>query len=693
VCLMQLSYRKSSNGSEIQNYLVDTLALREHLGKFLQPTFADPDVVKVMHGADSDIPWLQRDFGLYIVNLFDTGRAARALQLPSAGYAFLLQKYAGVVADKSFQLADWRQRPLPPQMQHYAIQDTYYLLDIYDRLKWDLYRKGGEDLIRDVLDASKFVCSIRYAVDPFNPDGYKVLLSRRGSRRRSELNDLQERVLMRLWEWRDRMARQYDESGAYVCSNKALHRIALAGQTTVSLRALQSLFHPLPPLILKHSQEVIDLIRHEVNQEKQKQDELPRGEDTPVDDEDEEDEEIANSQRQQQPVGAPSSAFFKPEKDLLRRGMTSPVLGTEALYKQAGWMTPEQKDKGMIVDVTTTSTDEDDPSLQGSEKPKRLLSVHASNKNYCSSRGSSSTKGNRSVDGMATVRAAREHSQSPVSRSIEEEVEAAKQSSAQIRISLTQKDALPAVLGLVTQTVDVDDDDTAGDGGEEGGAGGGTTSASDEEDFPVPRSMREIYKISNRNRRNKKTGSPTPERGVTPTSEKEREELAAAEALMRDRGVLATAYFDESGNSPGKRQRTKNLSGRESEESIPPESHVSAASREEDLAVIRSVGWMQGTSGEGSFGGSSGVTGQHQHQNPPAFDYSTVGAIGAMGTSQGQNPFFAGAAAAGGSTATQAFSKPEQQRTNRGSARGGRQNRRRERPEKKDGKSTSYRRR
>lgn len=31
-------------------------------------------IVQVLHGADSDIAWLQRDFGLYIVNLFDTGQ-------------------------------------------------------------------------------------------------------------------------------------------------------------------------------------------------------------------------------------------------------------------------------------------------------------------------------------------------------------------------------------------------------------------------------------------------------------------------------------------------------------------------------------------------------------------------------------------------------------------------------------------
>ena len=40
----------------------------------------DPAIVKVLHGANMDIHWLQRDLGLYVVNLFDTGQAARALQ-------------------------------------------------------------------------------------------------------------------------------------------------------------------------------------------------------------------------------------------------------------------------------------------------------------------------------------------------------------------------------------------------------------------------------------------------------------------------------------------------------------------------------------------------------------------------------------------------------------------------------------
>jgi exosome complex exonuclease RRP6 len=64
----------------------------------------------VFHGADSDIVWLQRDFGIYVVNMYDTGQAARVLNETSFSLAHLLDKYCGVKADKQYQMADWRKR-------------------------------------------------------------------------------------------------------------------------------------------------------------------------------------------------------------------------------------------------------------------------------------------------------------------------------------------------------------------------------------------------------------------------------------------------------------------------------------------------------------------------------------------------------------------------------------------------------
>lgn len=115
-----------------------------------------------MHGANHDVEWLQRDFSVYVVNLFDTGQvrllpasprtarsprpppsqAARLLTYPSFSLAYLLEHHCGVHPDKSNQRADWRIRPLPPDMLKYAREDTHYLLYVYDLLRAELHAKG-----------------------------------------------------------------------------------------------------------------------------------------------------------------------------------------------------------------------------------------------------------------------------------------------------------------------------------------------------------------------------------------------------------------------------------------------------------------------------------------------------------------------------------------------------------------------
>ena len=73
-------------------------------------TTAPPPFPKVMHGADWDVLWLQRDCGVYVVNLFDTCVASHTLGLTRHSLAHLLAHYCGVEADKQYQLADWRVR-------------------------------------------------------------------------------------------------------------------------------------------------------------------------------------------------------------------------------------------------------------------------------------------------------------------------------------------------------------------------------------------------------------------------------------------------------------------------------------------------------------------------------------------------------------------------------------------------------
>lgn len=58
------------------DYLVDALALHDQL-HLLRPVMADPAVLKVLHGGANDIAWLQRDAHVYLVNVFDTEKAAQ----------------------------------------------------------------------------------------------------------------------------------------------------------------------------------------------------------------------------------------------------------------------------------------------------------------------------------------------------------------------------------------------------------------------------------------------------------------------------------------------------------------------------------------------------------------------------------------------------------------------------------------
>ncbi|KAK0154863.1 Exosome component 10 [Merluccius polli] len=148
-CLMQISTRE-------QDYIIDTLELRSEL-YLLNEVFTDPDIVKVFHGADSDVEWLQKDLGLYVVNMFDTHQASRALNHARHSLDHLLKQFCSVESDKRFQLADWRIRPLPEEMFEYARADTHYLLYIYDCLRGELldFNHGQPGLLQSIWNKSK----------------------------------------------------------------------------------------------------------------------------------------------------------------------------------------------------------------------------------------------------------------------------------------------------------------------------------------------------------------------------------------------------------------------------------------------------------------------------------------------------------------------------------------------------------
>ncbi|MQL94636.1 hypothetical protein Taro_027285 [Colocasia esculenta] len=304
-CLMQISTRT-------EDFIVDTLKLRVHVGPHLREVFKDPFKKKVMHGSDRDILWLQRDFGIYVCNLFDTGQASRILQLERNSLEFLLHNFCDVTANKEYQHADWRLRPLPDDMLKYAREDTHYLLYIYDVMKRMLLSESSKTELGDSLLGEVCPCVIYIfflslgeilymrkiislcffssvvktseVICEFDSHSLGLLVYKRSydvcmllyekelltetsylriyGLNEADFNPQQLAVVAGLCEWRDNVARLEDESTGYVLPNRTL--LEIARQMPLTSGMLKRLVKSKHPYIERHLGSVVAIIRSSI---------------------------------------------------------------------------------------------------------------------------------------------------------------------------------------------------------------------------------------------------------------------------------------------------------------------------------------------------------------------------------------------------------------------------------------------
>ncbi|KAH9080509.1 ribonuclease H-like domain-containing protein [Lactarius deliciosus] len=266
VCLMQISTRD-------EDWILEDL----------NEVFTDPSIVKVLHGADSDVVWLQQDFNLYLVNMFDTFHASKALDFPRHGLAALLEMYCDFSPDKRYQLADWRIRPLPDEMLKYARADTHFLLYVYDNLRNALLdravsrgasptsRVGSpmapDAFVREVLSRSAETALRVYSPDLYDAEGGTGFigwdtLTRRWNKPTLGVDGavtVQREVFRAVHMWRDRVAREEDESTGYVLPNRFMFK--LVEQPPADMAALLHAFPYTPPVVRRRVNELLDVIR------------------------------------------------------------------------------------------------------------------------------------------------------------------------------------------------------------------------------------------------------------------------------------------------------------------------------------------------------------------------------------------------------------------------------------------------
>ena len=207
VCLIQIS-------TPLQDILVDPLSL-DDLSP-LSPIFADPNILKVFHGADYDIRSLYRDFDIEVNSVFDTQIAARFLGIRRTGLARLLKERLGVLVEKKYQKRDWSERPLPAAMLAYAVQDTCHLLPLSRILEKELRVKGRLFCVEEEFE-------LLSKVRPVPPDANPLFLRFKGA---SRLGTRGLAVLESILQLRDDTARRRDLPPFKILGNAPIMEIA-----------------------------------------------------------------------------------------------------------------------------------------------------------------------------------------------------------------------------------------------------------------------------------------------------------------------------------------------------------------------------------------------------------------------------------------------------------------------------------
>jgi len=223
VCLIQLT-----SGQSVM--MIDPLAIPDLSP--LKPVFANPDIRKILHGADYDIRSFYRDFHIKINHLFDTQLASRFLGAVETGLDAVLTRRFNVALEKKYQKKDWSRRPLPSEMLEYAARDVLYLIPLAKALEEELKQK---DRLFWVEEENRMLSGVRSNSDHDAP----LYLNFKGAGR---LSPRELGILESLLQFRRAVAASKDRPLFKVLGNTTLLSIVQnQPQTTQDLAKVQPL--------------------------------------------------------------------------------------------------------------------------------------------------------------------------------------------------------------------------------------------------------------------------------------------------------------------------------------------------------------------------------------------------------------------------------------------------------------------
>lgn len=197
-----------------QCYLIDPLRITDMtpFKELLEAT----EVVKVLHGCQSDLELFADHMQACPVSLFDTQVAASFTGFGHlVSYKKLLFNALDVELEKSATMSDWLQRPLSDEQLQYAAEDVLYLEPLRQLLTSQLQALGRTEWFEEEMARlCRFSEERRYS-----HNNYRQHKSAR------KFRDIRLLYFKLLYQWREDTAQHQNQPRQWIISDKLLFRL------------------------------------------------------------------------------------------------------------------------------------------------------------------------------------------------------------------------------------------------------------------------------------------------------------------------------------------------------------------------------------------------------------------------------------------------------------------------------------
>lgn len=207
LCLIQTT-------STIGHFIIDPLKLAD-IDPFLQ-LIEHPGILKITHAGENDYRLLNNLYGILPSNLFDAQIAAAftGYKYPTS-FQKLVEGELKKILKKGYSVTDWERRPIQVAQLSYALEDVIFLPDLWRTLSQKLEKSGRLEWAQE--EFAKLESADYYARDP-HQEALQSNMMR-------SLNEREQVFLLRIYEWRRKLAEKRNHSKEMVLSSKLIPMI------------------------------------------------------------------------------------------------------------------------------------------------------------------------------------------------------------------------------------------------------------------------------------------------------------------------------------------------------------------------------------------------------------------------------------------------------------------------------------